>query len=56
MNTLFLIFNRCSFSIPLGVMVRQAFLRILLFLNLFQFLLKSSSIHLSRYGQTEREG
>ena len=43
MNTLFLIFNRCSFSIPLGVMeickpvrrygplgvmVRQAFLRI----------------------------
>ena len=37
-------------------LARLTFLRILLFLNLFQFLLKSSSIHLSRYGQTEREG
>lgn len=57
MNTLFSYFLiDAVFSIPLGVMVRQAFLRILLFLNLFQFLFKSSSIHLARYGQTEREG
>ena len=41
---------------PSGVMIRQAFLRILLFLNLFQFLFKSPAIHLSRYGQTEGEG
>ena len=46
-----------SFSIFfLSFLSFYTFLFLLFFFNLFQFLLKSSAIHLSRYGQTKREG
>ena len=45
-----------SFSIFFLSFLFFTFLFLLFFFNLFQFLLKSSAIHLSRYGQTEREG